>query len=442
MALTLTQSTQFKIKELSLVTKLGVVNLANIYQEINIFDSMFMPCMKGDIFINDSIGLADKLVLDGSEYIIITISKDEENNQTHFDRTFRVVSISSRQNTKQNSESYILHFVSEEMVFSLQQKINQSYNSAYSNMVEKILVNQMGVSKDKIAYIEKTKGIHSLVLPNISPLDAMNWVTKKAVNDEGLPNLLFFENNYGYNFVSLSTLIGRGPIITLNAEVKNVEGSEDTEFYGARDIKVVNQFNHIENVRNGVYAGKFIGIDPMTRKVNVQKIDFTQTYNKTKKHLNKYPNFAGSKNRAGKDSSEMHDSKVSLYVFSTPRITAEYIKRNDSKTATIIDDTHAYVFQRAPILANLLQMTIHMNIPGNFGITSGYVVELKLPSRSLKTNKDDVIDDSMSGNYLITATHQMITNDKHVTIIEVAADSTNRIFSTEQSPEMTEAVTE
>ena len=38
MALTLTQSTQFKIKELSLVTKLGVVNLANLYQEINIFD--------------------------------------------------------------------------------------------------------------------------------------------------------------------------------------------------------------------------------------------------------------------------------------------------------------------------------------------------------------------------------------------------------------------
>ena len=273
MALTLTQSTQFKIKELSLVTKLGVVNLANLYQEINIFDSMFMPCMKGDILINDSIGLANKLILDGSEYIIISISKDEENNQTHFDKTFRVVRISNRQNTKQNSESYLLHFVSEEMVFSLQQKINQSYNSAYSDMVEKILVNQMGVSKNKIAYIEKTKGIHSLVLPNIAPLDAMNWVTKKAVNDQGLPNMLFFENNYGYNFVSLSTLIGKGPITTLNAEIKNVEGSENTEFYGARDIKVVNQFNHMENVRNGVYAGKFIGIDPMTRKVNVQKID-------------------------------------------------------------------------------------------------------------------------------------------------------------------------
>ena len=109
-----------------------------------------MPCMKGGILINDSIGLADKLILDGSEYIIISISKDEEIDSTYFDRTFRVVSISSRQNTKQNSETYSLEFVSEEMVFSLQQKINQSYNSVYSDVVEKILTNQLSIPKNKI----------------------------------------------------------------------------------------------------------------------------------------------------------------------------------------------------------------------------------------------------------------------------------------------------
>ena len=119
----------------------------------SIFDSMFMPCVKGDILINDSIGLVDKLVLDGSEYIIISISKDEENDSTYFDRTFRVVSISSRQNTKQNSETYSLEFVSEEMVFSLQQKINQSYSSVYSDVVEKILTNQLSIPKNKINFI-------------------------------------------------------------------------------------------------------------------------------------------------------------------------------------------------------------------------------------------------------------------------------------------------
>ena len=57
MSLNLTQSTQFKIRTLSLITKVGVIDIAGIYQEINIYDSMFMPCVRGEILILDAIGL-------------------------------------------------------------------------------------------------------------------------------------------------------------------------------------------------------------------------------------------------------------------------------------------------------------------------------------------------------------------------------------------------
>ena len=166
MSLSVTKSTQFKINELTIVTKGGPIDISVVYEEINLFDSLFMPVMSGNILINDSIGLANKLILDGSEYIIISISKDEENNQTHFDRTFRVVRISNRQNTKQNSETYILEFVSEEMVFSLQQKINQSYNSVYSDVVEKILTNQLSISKNNFGSRKATACISRWVITN------------------------------------------------------------------------------------------------------------------------------------------------------------------------------------------------------------------------------------------------------------------------------------
>ncbi len=439
MALNLSQSTQFKIKELTLHTKLGSVNIANIYQEINIFDSIFMVAMKGDILVNDAIGLADKLLLDGSEYVSIKVTKDDETSGTVFDKTFRIVSISNRKNVNQNSETYIIHFVSEEMVLSMQQKIDQSFTGIYSDMVKKIMANVLKVPAKRIANIETTKGLHSVVVPAISPFEAMEWVSKKAINNEGLPNMLFFENKAGYNFVSLSTLIGRNPISTINFQPKNTSDSDTSEFMGARDVKVVHQFNHLENIKDGVYAGKFIGIDPLTRQVRSNKIDYLQTYKKTNKHLNKYPNFAGTKNRVGKDSAQMFDSKISLYVFSSLRAGTPYIATNDSKTGTIIDDTHSYVFQRAPIFANLLQTILHINMPGNFGLSSGYVVNVKMPSRSAKTDNQDILDDSLTGKYLITATHHMITPDKHVTILETATDSTNRVFTTYQTGEMTGA---
>lgn len=433
MSLNLSQSTQFKIKDLTLITKLGNVNITGIYQEINIYDSMFMPCIRGEILIQDAIGLSSKLLLDGSEYLSMEISKGEESGVTVFKKIFRVYKQSGRENLNINSEIYLLYFSSEEMIFSEQQKINQSFNGTYTDIINVILKKYLSIPKSKMGTIEQSKGIHTVIVPNLSPFDATSWLSKRAVNSESLPSFLFFENKYGFNFVSLSELMKQKPIMNVNFEPKNISGSENEEFYGAREAKIVNSTDLIENIKNGVYSGKFIGIDPLTRKVNINKIDFMQTYGQSKTHLNKYPNFTGAINRQNKDSAQMFDSKVSLYAFSTPRHTTQWVAQKDSKTANIIDDTHSYVFQRAPIFTNLLQTTIHLNLPGNFGLTSGAIINLKMPIRGTKSDAGEGLDQTLTGKYIITATRHVIKGDMHETVIEVATDSTNRPFAKQQT---------
>ena len=440
MSLNLSQSTQFKIKDLTLITKLGNVNIAGIYQEINIYDSMFMPCIRGEILIQDAIGLSSKLLLDGSEYLSMEILKGEESGPTTFKKTFRIYKQSNRENINQNSEIYILHFASEEMIFSEQKKVNQSFNGTYTDIVNVILKKYLGVTSKKLGSIENSKGLHTVIIPNLSPFDTMDWLSKRAVDSDSLPNFLFFENKYGYNFVSLTELIKREPIMNINFEPKNLSVSGGQEFYGAREAKIINSTNYIESIKNGVYSGKFIGIDLLTRKVNINQIDFNQTYNKTKVHLNKYPNFTTAANRDGKDAAHMFDSKVSLYAFATTRKDTSWVKENDAQTGTNIDDTHAYVFQRAPILANLLQTTIHLNIPGNFGVTSGAIINLKMPIKSGKTEVGEGLDQTLTGKYIVTATRHVIKGDMHETVIEVATDSTNKPLVRQQTTKMTEAL--
>jgi len=43
------QTTQYTVKPngLSLATKLGVIDLTGMFEELNIFDSVFNPCMTG-----------------------------------------------------------------------------------------------------------------------------------------------------------------------------------------------------------------------------------------------------------------------------------------------------------------------------------------------------------------------------------------------------------
>ena len=158
MAIELNQTTQFKVKTLEIITKFGNINLSNAFQEINIYDSMFMPCIRGEVLIQDSVGILSRLLLDGSEFIQIAISKSDEDGDTLFDRTFKVYKVSNRKNVNQNSEIYLLHFISEEMIYSMQQKIRQSFTGqTYTGMAIIILVNYLkllAIRLDLLMYLK------------------------------------------------------------------------------------------------------------------------------------------------------------------------------------------------------------------------------------------------------------------------------------------------
>ena len=427
MTINLLESSQFRIRRLQLFSGSNVIDLSNVYQEINIYDSIFMECIRGEILILDALGIVKRMALDGSEFLNIEISKQEETTDTLYEKKFRVYKISDRKIVNQTSEAVLLHFVSDEMIKSMQQKIRRAFDGfTHTEMAVTILVNYLGLTGDKFALIEPSKGVHSLVVPNLSPLDALTWLTKRALNNEDLPNFLFFENKRGYCFTSLSKLISEPTIFDINLEPKNFVKTRDSNFLGALHMKVVSQYDVLLNIENGVYSGKFIGFDPITRRLAINNLDYSKTYGKTEQHLNSFPNFTSLRDIEGRDISQMYDSKVSLYPFESSRLTTAYVKSNDSEAANITDKTHFYVFQRRPILANLLQTTVHLTLPGNFALSSGYNVYLRIPDRSIKVDNEVKLDKTLDGKYIITAAHHIIGRSKHETIIEVATDSTNK----------------
>jgi hypothetical protein len=84
MSFDIQKSTQFKVNELVIVTKGGGIDIAPIFEELSIFDSLLMPVMSGNILISDSVGLSSKLSFDGSESLLIDISKDANSDIANF----------------------------------------------------------------------------------------------------------------------------------------------------------------------------------------------------------------------------------------------------------------------------------------------------------------------------------------------------------------------
>lgn len=421
MSLQLKQTTQFKIRKLALITKFGPLDLTSIMVELNIFDSILMPTMSGTILINDSVGLTKRMVFDGSEYLEVDISKDGEDGATQFKKTFRVYKQSERTNLNSNTESYLLHFVSEEFVYSHQKKVQQAYTGTYGEIAKSVMYDHLKINSQRIGILEDTKGIHKTVIPTLSPIDTMNWLVKRSVSQSNTADYIFFENRDGFNFVTLATLFSYGVLFNINFSTKNLNDTIGDEFLGVRDFKYSVQFDILENIRNGFFANKFIGFDIITRQKEEVDIDLNNHFNSS--HMNRSPNAFVSQNRDGKDASQMYDSKIALVPYEITRRGDSYVSYNDSETSQIIDDTHAYLPQRKAILNNLMQKKVTVNLPGNFSISSGYLLGVEAQSFAVDTG--DNLDKSTSGKYLVIGTRHMIKPDKHETICELASDSTN-----------------
>jgi hypothetical protein len=435
MSLTVTQSTQFTIEELILILPSNQkYDLTGVFTEINLFDNLFTPCVSANILLTDANNLSNKLKLKGQEKIKITISKAND-RMLRFEKEFVIYSLTNKKSINLTSSSYVLNLVSEEFVFSEQQKLSQNFTGLYSEAVTRILNNYLRVpnsspsnGRSGVGVIYPTTTVQDFILPTITPFESLNWISKRALwkNPKGAeysPDFLFYETaQQGYNFVPLLFLMDLDPAFQINVKPKNIDENVAEEFLGARDMKVLSQFSLLDSVRDGVYAGKFIGFDTVTRTQKITTVK--NVYESTVTNKRQYsPNLAlNAKSKDRKDFTQMTDSRIVSYPFALPRTTVEYIKENDPEATSLIDNAELYVFQRKAIFSNLLQRRLQLAMPGNFGLFSGRVINLNVPKFSYNDGSKETLDKTLSGKYIITGTRHVIRYDKHETFIEVCTD--------------------
>jgi hypothetical protein len=444
MSFSVKESIQFKVNELVIVTKSGNIDVSGLYEEINIYDSLLMPVMSGNILIKDSIGLSGKLIFDGSESLLIDIIKSEDDPDTaNFKKAFRIYKQSDRTNDGLNSENYILHFVSDELMYSDQQRVNQGYENTYSEIVKKILIDYLKVPANQLGGVyNDTTGVRKVVIPNLRPFDAIEWCAKRCTDKQNSPNYMFYQNYTGYNFASLSELLTKLEILDVKFEPKNTKNSNSlSEISSARSMEVVSQIDNIEKTRSGVNALTFIGFDTLTKTIAKKQVSYGDHYN-TMKHGNQNPNVSEIENRDKIKNTEAFSSKKIVASFGAARQYSNYIKKYDPTSISKEDNVEEYLAKRKAIIKNLMNRRIKFTMPGNFQLTSGFNVNVIVPNLAKKEKGDSNDDLSVSGKYLIVGTRHIIGYEKHETIIEVATTSTANEFIPASSSEQTQEILE
>lgn len=381
--------------------------ILNHVQSIDIFESIYTPYITADVNIVDGTSLKESLLLSGGEdFNIQFLGYGNDEPLTY---NFKLVEIgASIVADNMRSKTYTLRMYSSEYLQNSAKVLSKSYNTSTFNIISDIISNSLG-SKKKV-YVEPTKDLPVVVIPYLSPLTAISFIRQRSAStvDIGSP-LMFFENQKGYYFVTIKSILNSNGAGSSEAQSffqqegisKNIKGNQGT----ISDINAHKLFSNY-TVKTPVNTGFLLERGGLNTVVSEFDLN-TKTF---RKRL--YTN--SSANRSFADPA---DGSKSLLTDTIARDYGQYVgkgflvpfaqyKDTTHKTSNFIYDTLAEKYSYTNLLT---QQKTYIDIPGNTKIMAGSVIYLNVPRHdSSFDNKDK--NEYDTGRYLVSSVRHSISN--------------------------------
>ncbi len=417
---------EYKLRDLSLYSTLinKRVSLMDIMGEVSIFENMFTNVMTGNIVVQESANLISNFPIVGHEKLDIVLF-DPQQEDVEIKKTFRVYNLSNINAPRQDIRTYIINFVSEELLTSMKTSISRSFsNRTISNMVQGIFSSDL--DSEKKLSSDNTKNNHNIVIPNLKPLDAINWLSKRAIGEanEGA-NFMFFETREGFNFKSIESLVEKPSQETYNRKMSSTDVEpqrnvvrDDTQ-QTIETMLVTNTFDLLKNIPIGMYASRVVVHDMIQRKTETLDFDYSKSFS-DHSHIENSPR----KDRWGLqevqgvnpfDNNMLIGEKADDY--NTSPLSKQYhIVRFDKEN----NYTEKVIQKRVSQMQQLQNIKYTITLPGDVKRNVGDIVTIDMDSIQAGEQVEDKLH---SGNYLVTSLRHSIKDDRHSMHMEVVKDS-------------------
>jgi hypothetical protein len=401
------------------VKKAEIVSQNGLYQDIrgqviniHVYEDMFSPFISGLIIIKESLDLINLFPLVGEELLNLEMSTPSLSKSLRGE--FHIYKLSERELLSDKSVVYTLHFISKEAIIDLNKKISRGFGGKVSEIATTILTEpNIGLETIKNVLVEPSSNSTKYVSNFWSPIKNINYLCDAAVNRNGSPSFVFFENREGFNFISLETLYTPDVLQTFVNDkysrddrdgigsIKNV----NEDFKRILEIRVPVAFDYMDRIRSGMNASNMILYDFTKKQYSVKTFDMLRNYDE-QRHLNEFPLISNNNIRRGD----------SLLINAT-KYFGNFSGFGDVTNTNILQ-------KRISLIKQAEAMKIEIVVPGRFDYTVGKKVQLDLPRIEPVTKMDaDIQDKIFSGTYLISAINHYIDKEKHECHMELIKDS-------------------
>jgi hypothetical protein len=394
----------YDITAIELVSSTGyTTNIKFMVQDFNLYESIFNAVVSGDMRVWDGNNILTDFSLHGNEYLIVRFTKADLRPIEKYFRIYKISNVSMR---NLNTFEYMIYFCSEEFILNQQKRISKSYkNITNSQIVEDILTTYLSINEKKIVNIEETVLPQSLIIPNLKPFEAINWISTFSLNSKLSSAFVFYENIEGFNFRSLASMFQEEAVKKLQVTAKNVQTEEDknyTNTFTPDRYEFPQLFDILKTISTGGYSSQMLAINPLGREHATLRYDSVEG---NFDQLNKFIPYNDATNRFNET---LTDGSTYLRYFPTFQ-------------GALVDD---WLLQRASQFSLLNSMQMNIQIPGDPELRSGSVIDIEFPffqpiDAPSKTEEDGL----KSGKYLITGIRHRIIDSLYISYLELSKDS-------------------
>lgn len=377
------------------LTKFGggeKLNIFNFVSSFDVFESLENYTVSADFYLADGIDLVNEFPIGGEELITVSFETPSRKTITYEFFVHRV--LNQRANDMSNSRSYILQCVTKDFLSNSFKTFTKRYKDRkYDESVYDVIQGELGSSKQ--LFVEKTKGEFDYVVNHVRPFQVIDLLKERAVSADFKSSMFYFyEDNQGYNFITLEKLIHdrKGAadnfVFTLDTSQRVDDVEKRINFRNIIAYEVNKQGSSIDKVRAGDMRRKVYQFDLLTG-----------LYAKNDEYINTTDYQQYETIDSGKD---FNSAAYNSFVTQKPAVQSMLFLDSTRPEMKHNDSVH---FKR-PFFSKVHQYGVTIRVYGDTDLRVGDVVKLEVPAISGVDNPKQ--QEVFSENYIVYEMKHML----------------------------------
>jgi len=409
--------------------------------EFKTFEHISKCYVDANITFIDDFGMRDTLSVQGTERIKISVGDPEDDSVILFEKYFFFLKVTDTKKLNEKSELVSIDLVEEHVYVDSVKNISKSFTETIETIIANIAQNELGKSVKQIDLEGSAQGTRKVIVPYLSPLEAINWVLTRATTRTGGPLYLrpsLFSNDL---FLSdLDSLLKQPPIneslpLRYSESIRSVDDKDVdlADYYEIATFREQNQNNMMQLYEEGCIGSSYSNLDvgtgiPVSTHISVR--DVVDEF-----YLNDLISKDASQSMydptllIGERLSDEYDS-LNVFQVTSSNTYNQFLSIHDE--ATLLDKSGNIIESRLKVKNKIIRMMLKKNaidigINGTFLFEANAMVGIKLRvlflnSNTANSNKStfEQIDKAKSGDYIVLAINHILNEDSHNSILRIS----------------------